>query len=189
MKEKIPGQQPRPPENNQSLQGRAEGRQSLQGPTTVGSSEQPTLPQESTLNRTGEGEGEGGKVYTLKTPSEEQLANVNRELLKFAGFVFTRELERELTPQGFVLSAQLALKDLENGIDTKTGQPIKGLFASLTFQPPMVYHLLDIKIPEISDLFFDPEFAREIRTYWNKVDTHRRQELRTIYSSNSNLTE
>ena len=116
-------------------------------------------------------------------------ANVNQEVLKFACFIFTREEERELTAQGFVLSAQLALKDLENGINTKTGQPIKGLFTSLTHQPPMVYHLLDREIQEIGDLFFHLEFARQIRTFYNKVDAHRRQELRTNYSSSSYLTE
>jgi hypothetical protein len=40
MREKILGQQPSQPEHTQPLQGSAEGKQSLQGPTTVDRSEQ-----------------------------------------------------------------------------------------------------------------------------------------------------
>jgi hypothetical protein len=177
MKEKNPGQQPGQPETTQPIQGRAEGKQSLQGPTTVDDQE---------LGAPGYREGK--KVYTLKIPSEEQLARVNPEVLKFAGFFLLREWGNELTPDGFVMSAKLALKDLESGIDTKTGKAIESELRGLTGQPPVIYQLLDRGIPEIGDLFFPSEFAQAIRTFWNKVDTHRRQELRTIYSSSSNLT-
>src|SRR5262245_43052681 len=103
--------QPRQPENPQPLQGRAEGRESLQGPTTVDGHE-PDAPayggRESTIVQPHEqigapGDREGKKVYTLKIPSEEQLAKVNPEVLKFAGFFLLREWGNELTPDGFVI--------------------------------------------------------------------------------------
>ena len=46
MKEKITGHQHSQPEHTQPLQGRAEGKQSLQGPTTFDSSEQPQPSRE-----------------------------------------------------------------------------------------------------------------------------------------------
>lgn len=76
-------------------------------------------------------------------------------------------------PEGFVLSAQLALKDLEDGIDKKNGRAIQGPFKDLTCQPPMVYRLLNGEIPTIGDLFFPTDLAQQIRTVWNEDNTQR----------------
>lgn len=69
-----PTEQANQPDNTQPLQGRSEGRESLQGPTTVDKSEQPKPQQERRANNLlGEKKGERGNlgraVFNCITPS------------------------------------------------------------------------------------------------------------------------
>jgi hypothetical protein len=119
--------------------------------------------------------GGGEKEFTLRTPNEEEVAKVDRSTRIFAAYTIQQQYGNKVTAEGYVLSAKLALHDLETGIDTKTGKPIEGLFAELTHQPPVVYHLLDRAIPRIGDLIFQPEFATEVRRHWNEVEKKKRE--------------
>jgi hypothetical protein len=120
------------------------------------------------------------RLYSFKTPTEEELKKVNPNIIKFGSFVLMRKWENPVTPKEFVLSARRALTDLQSGFDPKSGKIIGGLFESLTCQPPLVYRLLDYEIPTIAELFIHPDFAQETRKFWNEVEDHRKEKPSNI---------
>ena len=83
----------------------------------------------------------------------------------FATYLADR-LYPKLVPEGFSTIAELALYDLQKGINGFTGQPIK---SSLVGYPSMVYRLLRIQVPKIADAVCPEEFAQGVRKMYDII--------------------
>ena len=73
----------------------------------------------------------------------EYLPNKDQTLYDFAAYLADRIRNPNLTPQGFALTAQLALYDLGKGVDGFTREPINN---GLVGYPPMMYTLLGMQV-------------------------------------------
>ena len=75
------------------------------------------------------------------------------------GRFLAERLNPELAPEGFVLACELALYDLQSGVDRFTQEPIRN---GLVGYPPVIYTLLGMKISEIAEAIFPTEFAEAV---------------------------
>lgn len=83
----------------------------------------------------------------------------------FAEFLANR-LNDKLNPQGFYMTMQIVLMDLQTGIDGFSGKPINNNLACL---PPTMYAMLQlIFIDNIVDIVCPKEFAENVKD----VDKH-----------------
>ena len=99
---------------------------------------------------------------------EEHLPDAPNDLVyDFAHFLAKHHLNPELIPQGFVIACELALYDLQTGVDGYTSQPIQ---SRLVGYPPMTYGLLRTNIPTIAKAIFPEEFAESVRTFMEEVN-------------------
>jgi len=69
-------------------------------------------------------------------------------------------LNPELLPMGFVMACELALYDLQKGVDGFSGQPIR---SRLVGYPPMIYALLRMMIDQIAEAIFPEDFANAVK--------------------------
>ncbi|MEJ0002114.1 MAG: hypothetical protein WDN09_02995 [bacterium] len=113
------------------------------------------------------------KVLSMAEPKtkllnlKEFLPETRNELVySFAAFLSTY-LNNELVPEGFVLCANLALYDLERGINGYTNQQIRN---SLVGYPSIIYTLLRTEISDIADAVFPTEFATEVKEYITLIE-------------------
>jgi len=123
------------------------------------------------------GPQESGEV--LGTGVKEKLANLQQYMpdqdqiiYDFAKFLSQRAND-ELVPAGFNMMAELAVYDLQNGVDGFTGKPIQGRIAGY---PPMMYQALNMYIPQIAEAIFGKE-------YGTQVDDIRMQVLKSLRKS------
>ncbi|HUW43418.1 MAG TPA: hypothetical protein VMV95_00440 [Bacillota bacterium] len=84
----------------------------------------------------------------------------------FATYLADR-LNPELVPQGFNMAAELALYDLEKGVDGFTGQPIQ---SRLVGYPSMIYRLLRMQVPQIAEAVCPEDFAQGVRKMYDEVN-------------------
>ena len=84
----------------------------------------------------------------------------------FGHYLATR-LNPELIPEGFVMGCELALYDLQMGMDGFTGKPIQN---KLVGYPPIIYDLLRVRIPLIADAIFPVDFATSVKIYINEIN-------------------
>lgn len=96
-------------------------------------------------------------------PSQGLLYEFGRQL---AGY-----LNPQLVPQGFVMACELALYDLQAGVNGFSGKPIQ---SSLVGYPPPIYALLRIEVPRIAEAIFPAEFAAGVKTFIEEVNTKAR---------------
>ena len=82
--------------------------------------------------------------------------NLIRDFCRFMSF----RLPSALLPDGFVFACNLALYDLNGGVDGHTQKPIKN---GLTGYPDAVYALIGMRIPDIADAVFPKGFADDVR--------------------------
>lgn len=87
-------------------------------------------------------------------------------IYEFGRFLSER-LNPELVPEGFVLGCELAIYDLQKGVDGFTGEPIN---SNLVSYPPMVYALLRMEIPHIASVIFSEEFATAVKIFFQEVN-------------------
>ena len=104
-------------------------------------------------------------------PVKEKLRNLRVHLpqdvestYQFGEFLADR-LNPDLVPKGFLLAAQLALCDLSTGVDGYTGEPIIG---GLTGQPPGLYRLLEMRIPDIARTVCPVDFAEGVKRAYDQ---------------------
>lgn len=88
----------------------------------------------------------------------EYLPNENSILYDFAGYLADR-LNPRLVPEGFVLAAELALYDLQTGIDGFTQQPVP---ARLQGYPSVLYAVLQMRVPEIAAAACPDDFGQDV---------------------------
>jgi hypothetical protein len=94
---------------------------------------------------------------------------------KFGSYLAERlEGHPELLPMGFKMAAELALYDLEKGVNGFTSEPIRSSLVGY----PMMYRLMSMEIPNIADAVCPPEFAKEVREFCDHVDEQVRKSVR-----------
>ncbi len=89
------------------------------------------------------------------------------------GAYLADRLNPELVPQGFNMAAELALYDLQTGIDGFTRQPIR---SRLVGYPPMSYGLLRMQVPEIAEAVCPEDFTKGVREFYEQVNANMREE-------------
>jgi hypothetical protein len=99
---------------------------------------------------------------------EELIPNAPNELLYDFGRHLAGYLNLELVPMGFVLRCELALYDLQTGVNGFTGEPIQR--SQLVGCPPIIYALLRMEIPRIADAVLPAEFAASVKSYIEQVN-------------------
>lgn len=106
----------------------------------------------------------------------EFIPDANHELLYDFGRHLASYLNSELVPQGFVMGCELALYDLQVGVNGFTGKPIQ---SSLVGYPPIIYALLRMKIPNIAAAIFPADFAEQVKAFVEQVKAKMREERAT----------
>jgi hypothetical protein len=90
---------------------------------------------------------------------EKHMPNTQDTICDFGRFLSPR-LNPQLVPEGFILACELAIYDLQKGVDGFTGQPIR---SKLVGYPPMIYALLRMNISHIASAIFPDEFATAVK--------------------------
>lgn len=93
---------------------------------------------------------------------EKLLPNSAEQIHSFGRFL-VEYLNKELTPEGFVIGCELALYDLQKGVNGFTNEPIK---SKLVGYPPMIYAMFRLYIPQIAEAIFSAEFAESVKTFF-----------------------
>ena len=111
-------------------------------------------------------------------PVKEKLKNLREHMpeqddtiYSFGAYLADR-LNPELVPQGFNMAAELALYDLEKGVDGFTGQPIQ---SRLVGYPSMIYGLLRMQVPQIAEAVCPEDFAKGVKDFYEQVNAKMRE--------------
>src|SRR3989344_3611536 len=75
-------------------------------------------------------------------------------------------LNPQLVPMGFVMALELAMYDVQKGIDSRTNRPISSRVAGY---PPMMYALLRMRFSEIAYAVLPAEFAAQVKAHIEEV--------------------
>ena len=110
------------------------------------------------------------------TKLEEFMPNAPNDLLYDFGRHLAGYLNPQLVPMGFVMGCELALYDLQMGVNGFTGKPIQ---SRLVGYPPMIYVLLRMEIPRIADAVLPAEFAASVKNYIDQVNAKMQAERAT----------
>ena len=106
-------------------------------------------------------------------PIKEKLKNLRQympnqqDVIYDFGAYLADRLNPELVSQGFNMAAELALYDLQKGVDGVTGQPIR---SRLVGYPPVIYGLLRMQVPEIAEAVCPEDFAKGVREFYEQVN-------------------
>lgn len=98
---------------------------------------------------------------------EELIPDAPDNLLYDFGRHLAGYLNPQLVPMGFVMRCELALYDLQTGVNGFTGKPIQ---SRLVGYPPMIYALLRMEIPRIADAVLPAEFAASVKNHIEQVN-------------------
>lgn len=104
---------------------------------------------------------------------EDHIPNATNELVYGFGRFLADYLNPQLVPMGFVMGCELAINDLQQGVNGFTGEPIQG---SLVGYPPMIYGFLRIEIPTIAEAIFPEDFAASVKEHIEAINTKIREE-------------
>lgn len=96
----------------------------------------------------------------------EVMPNQEETLYTFGSYLADR-LNPELVPAGFYMAAQIALYDLQTGVDGFSGEPIQ---SNLVGCPPQVYANLNRFVPQIAEAVCPPDFAEGVKKMDTKVN-------------------
>ena len=107
---------------------------------------------------------------------EELIPDAPNGLLYDFGRYLAGYLNPELVPMGFVMGCELALYDLQTGVNGFTGKPLQ---SRLVGYPPMIYVLLRMEIPRIADAVLPAEFAASVKNYIEQVNAKMQAERAT----------
>jgi len=105
-------------------------------------------------------------------PIKEKMRNLQQHIpgqddafYEFATY-FAERLNPQIIPVGFVTTAELALYDLQKGVNGSTGQPIR---SRLVGYPPVLYAILRTRVPEIAEAVCPEDFAKGVREFYEQV--------------------
>ncbi len=111
-------------------------------------------------------------------PVKEKLRNLRQympdqqDVVYDFGAYLADRLNPELVPQGFNMATELALYDLQKGVNGSTGQPIR---SRLIGYPPVIYESLRMQVPEIAEAVCPEDFAKGVREFHEQVNAKRRE--------------
>lgn len=88
------------------------------------------------------------------------------EVIYSFGKMLSGRLADELEPGGFILAAQLAIYDLQEGVDGFSGERLRGPLIGL---PSVVYRSLDIALPSIIRAVCPKRFAEAAIEFYKKA--------------------
>lgn len=100
----------------------------------------------------------------------EHLPDQHETIYNFATFLADRFQEHSLAPIGFLIGTELALHDLEAGVDGFSGEPISNKY-KIANQATAVYRLLRLSIADIADATTTPEFASQVKEVKESIET------------------
>ncbi|MHB1316520.1 MAG: hypothetical protein ACYCZW_01550 [Minisyncoccota bacterium] len=92
-------------------------------------------------------------------------------LYHFGEYMAERLNQSSIVPTGFIMGCELALYDLEKGVNGFTGKPIQN---SIVGYPSMNYSLLRQDIARIAQVVFPPEFAAEVNRHFEAIQADMR---------------
>lgn len=98
---------------------------------------------------------------------EELIPAAPNNLLYDFGRHLAGYLNPQLVPMGFVVGCEMALHDLQTGVNSFTGKPIR---SRLVGYPPAIYALLLMEIPRIADAVLPTEFAASVKNHLEQVN-------------------
>jgi len=105
-------------------------------------------------------------------PVKEKLRNLQKympeqqELVYEFGNYLADMLNPELVPFGFNMAAELALYDIQAGVNSFTKEPISTRLAGY---PPQIYALLRNEIPDIAEAVCPEDFAKDVREVFEDI--------------------
>ncbi len=102
----------------------------------------------------------------------EYLPNQQKLVYSFAEYL-AQHVNADLVPEGFFLAANLALYDLQEGVDGYSGKPIRN---EAVGQVPLIYTLLELSIPQIAQAIFPSDFASCISKQAEELNRKMREE-------------
>ena len=111
-------------------------------------------------------------------PIKEKLKNLREympeqeDLVYEFGAYLAQRLNPELVSEGFNMAAELALYDLQTGVDGFTGKP---LMNRLVGYPSAIYGFLRFQVPDIAKAVCPEEFAHGVREFQEKVNAKMRE--------------
>lgn len=108
---------------------------------------------------------------------EEFIPDAPDNLLYDFGRHLTGYLNSQLVPMGFVMGCELALYDLQTGVNGFTGKPI--IQGRLVGYPPQIYALLRMEIPHIADAVLPAEFAASVKNHIEQINAKMKAERAT----------
>ena len=82
------------------------------------------------------------------------------------GAYLAGRLNPTIVPEGFTVAAELALSDLQTGVNGFTREPIRN---SLVGQPPQVYAILSMYTPKIAEAVCPEDFAKRVRELHDEI--------------------
>lgn len=107
---------------------------------------------------------------------EKLIPDAPNDLLYDFGRYLAGYLNPQLVPMGFVMGCELALYDLQTGVNGFTGKPIQ---SQLVGYPPQIYALLRMEIPRIADAVLPAEFAASVKNHIEQVNAKMQAERAT----------
>ena len=106
-------------------------------------------------------------------PVKEKLRELNKCMhgeqtivYAFGNFLADRLGDKKICPETFSLKAELALYDLEGGVDGRTGEKID---SDLVRYRPIIYDLLRLCIPAIASAVCPENFAESVKEVRRKI--------------------
>ncbi|MBS3150625.1 hypothetical protein J4425_02365 [Candidatus Woesearchaeota archaeon] len=111
-------------------------------------------------------------------PVKEKLRNLRehmpdqQDVIYDFGAHLADRLNPELVPQGFNMAAELALYNLQKGVDGFSGQPIR---SRLVGYPSMIYGLLRMQVPQIAEAVCPEDFAKGVKDFYEQVNAKMRE--------------
>lgn len=96
---------------------------------------------------------------------EKHMPGASPQVCEFGRYL-RNHLNPELVPQGFALACELALYDLQEGVDGFKGEPINN---DLVGQHPAIFADVRGKFTDIASALFPAEFAAGVKSFFSEV--------------------
>ena len=94
------------------------------------------------------------------------------DLIYDFGAYLAERLNPTLVPMGFNMAAELALYDLQAGVNGFTGEPIR---SRMVGYPPQIYALLKMQVPDIAEAVCPEDFAKGVGQMYDEVNAKMRE--------------
>lgn len=113
-----------------------------------------------------------GPAVSMEEPKEKlrelskYIPETQQYLLQPFGEYLAKNLNEFMVPEGFVRSCLRSIYELKEGVNTRTGDPVKN---KLVGHPLLTYKILQMEIPFIARVVFNEEFADSVCTHYERI--------------------